>query len=349
MNLPPTGNLVRTATQTAFNLGKNFLPCRRKVCNRKIEFSKSDGKFFGRCAQRGDWDFSAVPVTPFSLASGCPKNFSCWLIGDFSPSTWQKFFITKRSDAEGTHPDHEHRHCRPACFLSHLRPPYHPAFATSPPTNAIFVSFHWSCGLECTICRASKSIQVFAWLLSVRWRSLALAVMTNSIVHGRRLAAVPSLPPKKTGPRNSTVAPWLGRFPSGALQNHLQCFHPIGVFSAGVDSRPVPPPTAESGAGNTEPPPGAIRPRSPPGPHSPRFCCRRCQTEPRLVLQPITWFEQRRLTAPRGTNTQNSPVPFPISIASTGPRRRGNTMGRFRVSGSHPARRQETRPSSAEP
>lgn len=194
-----------------------------------------------------------MPVTPFSLASGCPKNFSCWLIGDFSPSTWQKFFITKRSDAEGTHPDHEHRHCRPACFLSHLRPPYHPAFATSPPTNAIFVSFHWSCGLECTICRASKSIQVFAWLLSVRWRSIALAVMTNSIVHGRRLAAVPSLPPKKTGPRNSTVAPWLGRFPSGALQNHLQCFHPIGVFSAGVDSRPVPPPTAESGAGNTEP------------------------------------------------------------------------------------------------
>lgn len=183
-------------------------------------------------------------------------------------------------------------------------------------------------------------------------RSLAIHRVGHDVEFDRpRTTACrsPIPPAKKTRPRNSTVAPRLGRFPSGALPNHLQCFHPIGVFSAGVDSRPVPPPTAESGAGNTEPPPGAIRPRSPPGPHSPRFCCRRCQTEPRLVLQPITWFEQRRLTAPRGTNTQNSPVPFPISIASTGPRRRGDTMGRFRVSGSHPARPQETRPSSAAP
>jgi len=141
-----------------------------------------------------------VPVTPFSLASGCPKNFSCWLIGDFSPSTWPKFFITKRSDAEGARPDHEHCDCRPACFLSQRRRPYHPAFATSLPTNATWVSFHWSCGLECTICRAINAIQVLAWILSVRWRSIALATMSNSIVLGRRLAAVPSLPPKKPDP-----------------------------------------------------------------------------------------------------------------------------------------------------
>ena len=189
---------------------------------------------------------------------------------------------------------------------------------------------------------------MFAWLLSVRWRSIALAVMTNSIVHGRRLAAVPSLPPKKSDPEIRPSPLGWAVFPPEPSKTTCS------AFTRSASSQQVltlalfrpPQPNRERA---TPSPSRASRPRSPPGPHSPRFCCRRCQTETRLGLPPIAWLQQRRLTAPRGTNTQNSPVPFPISIASTGPRRRGDTMGRFRVSGSHPARRQETRPSSAEP